>query len=643
MKHLLLSATLLLFSSSLFAQLHVQPNPTTSTDSYVYANDVVLYVHQGVSLNVNNNNPDTRASVYLRGDAQLIQGTNDLSTNTGNGHLSVWQRGWANAFDYNYWASPIGNPNDAVIGNTRFGIPRIFDVQEDTPGTLHKTRSFQQSSTSSLNGDAHIVGDPAHNIPLRVSNRWIYTMRAQSGYANWIYIGSQNGLTGTGLAAGEGFTMKGTGTTGAAAVAHNQLYDFRGKPNDGNISVLVAGTVADPQETLTGNPYPSALDMAAFLDVSANPNIQGTAYYWDQNRTTNSHYITAYQGGYGAWVPLGGVTIAPSGTSGTYTVPVYQMADGSGTPIPGNVGGGIYVERRFAPIGQGFMVKGIASGTANFNNSMRIYVPQSTSAYSNFRNPGNGSSFLSAGAVVTPPPAPEYVYPTLRFNVEINDSYARDMVMMFSEESTKGEDRGYDGRHPSVIPAGDAFWKLEDETAPFVIQTRPFDEMDVIPLGIKTKNGANSFKVKVVEAHNFNRNMYLYDLQNNQYQRLGLNDDAIINYSGGAGTITNRFFIVFRRGIQDVNIPTKIAEMNIDFFQNNRLSQLEVYNPEVIDIKTAWVFDMSGKKVIEEKNLGKQRSYTFSTANLSSGVYMVVLTTVEDLVIDYKVTVHNKN
>jgi len=634
MKHLLLSATLLLFSSSLIAQLHVQPNPSSSTDSYVYANDVVLYVHQDVSLVNNTNDATTNASIYLRGDAQLIQGDKAASLNTGTGKLSVWQRGYANAFDYNYWASPVGVAN-ATTGNTNAGIARIFDVQ-DQQTTPHVTHSLQQVSIGGLNG---IPSGSTFGTNLRVSSRWIYTMRAMSGYGNWIYIGNVNSL-----AAGQGFTMKGTGTTGAAAVAHDQLYDFRGRPNDGNISVVVAGTTSAPQETLTGNPYPSALDMEAFLMHPSNNNILGSAFYWDQNRETNSHYINAYEGGYGSWQPAGGITIPEGGTSGTVARPVYLMYNGSGVPVGLPTGMlGDSIQRRFAPIGQGFMVRGIAPGTANFTNSMRVYVPQSTSAYSIFRNPGASSLSASSGGVVVPPPAPEYVYPTLRFSVEVNDSYARDMVMMFAEESTKGEDRGYDSRHPLVIPAGDAFWKLEDLTAPFVIQTRPFDEYDVIPLGIKTKNGANSFKVKVVEAHNFTNNMYLFDLQNNHYQRLGLNDDATINYSGGAGTITNRFFIVFRRGIQDDNIPTKIAEMNIDFFQNNRLSQLEVYNPDVIDIKTAWVFDMSGKKVIEEKNLGMQRSYSFSTANLSSGVYMVVLTTVDDLVVDYKVTVHNKN
>ncbi len=137
--------------------------------------------------------------------------------------------------------------------------------------------------------------------------------------------------------------------------------------------------------------------------------------------------------------------------------------------------------------------------------------------------------------------------------------------------------------------------------------------------------------------------MYLFDLVNNSYQRLDSDNKAMINHNGTEGNIEDRYFIVFRRGIQDGQIPNKIAEMNIDFFQNNRLSQLEVFNPETIDIKSASVFDMAGKLMIHEKNLGKHNTYTFSTANLSSGVYLVKLVTQDDIIVDYKVTVHNKN
>ena len=82
--------------------------------------------------------------------------------------------------------------------------------------------------------------------PLTISTRWLYTFTTSTDYSDWNYVGASGDIP-----AGLGFTMKGTNGSG-----NNQLYDFRGKPNNGTISNLVT---AD-NFTLVGNPYPSAID-----------------------------------------------------------------------------------------------------------------------------------------------------------------------------------------------------------------------------------------------------------------------------------------------------------------------------------------------------------------------------------------------
>ncbi len=72
---------------------------------------------------------------------------------------------------------------------------------------------------------------------------------------------SMNG--GNNAPAGFGFTMKGLGL---ATPGGDQVYDFRGSPNSGSFAIPVAEPVTNPpfmkgQMTLTGNPYPSALDL----------------------------------------------------------------------------------------------------------------------------------------------------------------------------------------------------------------------------------------------------------------------------------------------------------------------------------------------------------------------------------------------
>jgi hypothetical protein len=74
--------------------------------------------------------------------------------------------------------------------------------------------------------------------------------------------------------------MKGTsGTDGTTVdgVQNNpggaQRYDFRGKPNDGTINI----PILSGEWILTGNPYPSAINLQAFL--IGETNCDGTAYF----------------------------------------------------------------------------------------------------------------------------------------------------------------------------------------------------------------------------------------------------------------------------------------------------------------------------------------------------------------------------
>jgi hypothetical protein len=72
--------------------------------------------------------------------------------------------------------------------------------------------------------------------------------------------------------------------------------------------------------TLTGNPYPSAIDLPAFLN--AELNCTGVAYFWEQDKMVNSHYIADYRGGYATY----------SG-SNIYVPAIFYSYDGSGAEI----------------------------------------------------------------------------------------------------------------------------------------------------------------------------------------------------------------------------------------------------------------------------------------------------------------------
>ena len=120
--------------------------------------------------------------------------------------------------------------------------------------------------------------------------------------------------------------------------ASSQRYDFRGKPNTGTFTSAVGAPVGplpeDAQQTLVGNPYPSAMDAVAYLYDTDNINAIETAlYYWEQ-APMGSHYVSDYVGGYGTF------TISSDGSMPSYVSATFQSYDGDGNPT-GTPGGSV--------------------------------------------------------------------------------------------------------------------------------------------------------------------------------------------------------------------------------------------------------------------------------------------------------------
>ena len=341
------------FSIQSYAQLSV------SSGSYIYVNDQYVTVTQEVNLASN-------ANIYLRNESQLLQKSVASSANTGLGSLSAFQEGTSNNFGYNYWCSPVGEPS-ASVGNSNFGI------------TLLK----RPTGLISFGGETITTGQNGSttNTALNISSRWIYTLTTANQYSSWNPKGSA-----TTIGAGQGFTMKGVSGTDNTTVlsvqnnpGNNQRYDFRGKPNDGTIFIPVGNSVAGgtgyTESTLTGNPYPSAINLNWFLlensgyivdyvtgtyTLSNTPIINGTAYFWEHQKPATSHVLTSYVGGYGTYVPNN-----PSANSpGTYTSATWDTFNSDGSPNTTGGSSGLNYKRMFSPVGQGFVIKGaVASGT----------------------------------------------------------------------------------------------------------------------------------------------------------------------------------------------------------------------------------------------------------------------------------------
>ena len=585
-----------------FGQLYVSNN-------YVYVADKYLYVKQDVNIQNSGN-------LYLRNQAQLLQAKTGSSTNAGAGKLSVFQEGTVNNFAYNYWCSPVGSSATAS-GNQPFGITML-----NQPTTAITSTPAVMLPMSSYDGIAN---------PLSISQGWIFKFLSSSMYSQWFGVYSASTLN-----PGEGFTMKGTaGTDGSytdAGATNNpgskQRYDFRGRPNDGDITISLAAGM----RTLTGNPYPSAIDLRAFLLGATNST--GIAYFWEQDKTVNSHFISAYKGGYG--------TYSTAGPMGTYVPAVLYAYDAAGTQL-GSVGVGSNYERRFSPVGQGFMLEGSITGNVTMQNSYRVYQKEGVANFSQFERGGDSVSVgLEAGDFLPAIPSVsgfDYTSvstrpaPQIRINTLLNNEAVRQSALVFQEGATDGVDFALDAKSPDVVDM-DMYFVIND--AEYIIDVREFDINKGIPIGFKNPVPA-TFKLRVGEILNLDtvEHVYLHDKISESFYEI-TNEDYEISLP--AGVNNTQYELTF------VNSLMGVAALTADSFQvlqNNTSKSFSVLNPALKTVKSIQLFDIAGKLVMNATNIGATEKCQYSTLSYSDAIYIVKITTSDNQIYNQKITVYN--
>jgi type IX secretion system substrate protein len=569
----IITVLLLLPALSAFSQVYV------STNYYMYVKDQVFYVTQDINL-------QTSGNIYLRNESQLVQGTTGTSANKGAGKLSLYQEGTSDNYEFNYWCSPVGNAS-STTGNENFGITMLG----------RPVSNISSTPANMITNDSDGIANP-----LSISTYWIYKyLPAISLY--WIAVGNA-----TTIGPGEGFTMKGTTGTDSNVVEGNgiqnnpgglgeQRYDFAGKPNDGNISV----TVAANKYTLTGNPYPSALHVNAFLLDASNSACTGIAYYWEQNKTLNTHVIGQYRGGYGAYSPVS------LGSSGIYVPATFNTYNPDGSINTTGTSSGQVYERKYAPIGQGFMIQGSSTSTVTLKNSHRAYYKES----------GNLSQFERTAA----PAQDSLAVPTpisyFKLNAILDNGFSRQFALAFIPEATDGVDRGIDAPLAADLP-DDAYLLIDDN--PYAIQGIAFEINKRIDIGVKaSSNHPITFYISEIINFDPEQPIYLYDALDNSYHDIR-SEMYVADLL--TGVYNERFQITFTNSNLGIPATTTTA---IIIAQDNKQHILHISYPESSDFNTVNLYDISGRLILNVVNPITEQLSTISTSGLSDGVYIVKL------------------
>lgn len=627
----------LILSATANAQLFIKDN------TYVFNKGALVYVKDYVDVNGTNSN------FYLRNEGQLLQGSTGtgVGLNKGLGNLSVFQEGTSNNYAYNYWCSPIGVPQGSTAGNTVFGVGQL-----KRPSGL--TSFGGQSFTSGHDGTST-------NSTLVISTRWIYKYVVSNQYSSWNYVASANTIN-----PGEGFTMKGVSGSDNTDVSettlnnpgNNQRYDFRGIPNEGTIDISVSNASGAnySNTTLTGNPYPSAINVNLFLlensgyivnyttgaITTGGPInvINGNAYYWEQQKspTPTSHILAQYIGGYGYYVPNG----ATAFSSGTYNNATWNTYNPDGTPnTVGSVAGTGRYKRMFAPIGQGFMVAGITVGTAKMKNLYRTFVKEGTANNSQFEKNSTNSSTGSVQNWGAIPNVAGVDYtqfsnaevPQIKIHTVLNNQFTREITLAFNPNTTDGFDVAMDAISAENNLPNDIYFPLNNQLG--VISTLPFGIDKRIPITLKVSSDS-TFKIFVGDIINFDGsdNVYLYDDLTGLYYDI---KNSFYEITLPTGVYSNRFQITFKDS-NALAVNTSIKN-SFSIVQNNSNQLLSIANPNNIDVKSVTLYDVLGKLIFDKVNLGTKMVYEFPTTSLSEGIYIVKLKTNEGQSISQKIII----
>ena len=311
------------------------------------------------------------------------------------------------------------------------------------------------------------------------------------------------------MAAGQGYIVRAPqGWSATNATEGVYQGSFIGTPTTGIVPVTIqkgAGTL-----NLIGNPYPSAINIDAFLTDPENASIlNGTVYLWTHT------------------------TALSSATSGTNTLN-YSSDDYAKYNLTGGVKtiasalGNPMIPNGIIASGQGFFIEAksdlnAGSYTAHFNNSMRVT--------------GRNDHFFKAST-------PTGTDPTIAKNrlwlslTNAQGAY-NEMLLGYLAGATNGYDPLYDGK---ILPAGNsvALYTISD-TYQYAIQGRslPFEESDVVPLGYKSTIGG-IFSIGIENQDGFfqNKNVYLMDHLTNTTQNL---NEGAYSFSTAVGTFNDRF------------------------------------------------------------------------------------------------------
>ncbi len=278
----------------------------------------------------------------------------------------------------------------------------------------------------------------------------------------------------------------------------------------------------------------------------------------------------------------------------------YTYMGGTGTKANA-LGGSDIVPNGIIQTGQGFIAKA-TSNRLTFKNSMRV----ADSLNQFFRLAEQKSRIW--------------------LNLTNNDGFFCQTMIAYSSNATNEFDPAIDGHFLQEEPTRISSLINEEE---YVIQGRaPFEILDIVPLGFKSSTAGNyTIAIDNVDGL-FSDGQMIYLKDNLLNTEHNLSNESY-SFNTDSGLFNSRFEIVYQPTLSTQN-PTLLNNL-IVYKQDQDI----VINSSNIDIKNVNVYDLSGRLLLEKKNVNeKSIRFTLETANQ---VLIVKVLTQDELITTKKI------
>lgn len=396
--------------------------------------------------------------------------------------------------------------------------------------------------------------------PLTLADKYFsWTPSVGGASGNWAYQSP-----GTVMDPGKGYIVRAPQTFSTnPAIRTAYTATFVGTPNNGPVNSPISFGTLGPTEhidkwNLIGNPYPSAVSGALFLNHPTNAALlDGTIYYYTHNTPWSTTFPDPFYGDYvvnytdtdyAAWNKTGAVGTAAS----------------TGGPVPNGyiaAGQSVFIRSRAVP------------GAAVWNNTMR--VPNYNNQF--FRMSQEEGIALIPG---------EEALERHRIWLNLTNEYGsfNQFLVGYVEGATSGWDIGFDGTRFSESDLT-LFSMIPGEKLAIEGRPLPFHVQDQVPLGYSAQTGG-SYAVKIdhVDGLFHQQRIYLedkllkviHDLKQSPYQ-----------FVTQSGVFEDRFVLRFTKSKK----PDGQAYLT-GLISNNRL-MLQASDA----IREVEVYDLTGKLV----------------------------------------------